>query len=200
MSTEKSRAFGVDIEATAAEAVVASVRQVLRSQIKEIAQEAAESALTDDVVQELHEQAASAAQLALLEVEERGDEGSADDTAAPALQFANCEQFLREFVTVVYPRRVGASSSGLRWSREWWKYAEAISRVDSLWRAYEQLRHEPGTGMAIWWRDYLDPTMRELTSPTGAFWNAPKDELVVNENGDQWQLTPAPEGVFPRYE
>lgn len=54
--------------------------------------------------------------------------------------------------------------------------------------------------MAVWWRDYLDPTMRELTSTTGAFWNAPKDELVVNENGDQWQLTPAPEGVFPRYE
>lgn len=200
MSTEKSRAFGVDIAATAAEAVVASVRQALRAQIKEIAQEAAESALTDDVVQELHEQAASAAALALREVEEQVDETTAGDSDAPPLQFANCEQFLREFVTVVYPRRVGASSSGMRWSREWWKYAEAISRIDSLWRAYEQLRHEPGTGMATWWRDYLDTAMRELTASDGPFWNAPKDELVVNENGEPWDLTPAPEGVFPRYE
>lgn len=40
----------------------------------------------------------------------------------------------------------------------------------------------------------------QLTSPTGAFWNAPKDELVANENGEPWDLTPAPAGVFPRYE
>lgn len=57
----------------------------------------------------------------------------------------------------------------VRWCRKWYLHAEAMSRLDALWRAYEALRVGDPTGMTVWWRDYADPTMSALTREGGTF-------------------------------
>ncbi|MGJ3192225.1 DUF4913 domain-containing protein [Paenarthrobacter sp. FR1] len=58
---------------------------------------------------------------------------------------------------------------GTTWCPQWWKHAEAISRFESLWRAWEYLRLDGTTGMSVRWRDYADHHMNELLSSDGPF-------------------------------
>ncbi|WP_442911546.1 DUF4913 domain-containing protein [Kocuria sp. cx-455] len=44
-----------------------------------------------------------------------------------------------------------------------------MSRLTGSWRAWEQLRTDPSTGLAVWWRDYADPTMHVLFEEKGPF-------------------------------
>jgi hypothetical protein len=77
---------------------------------------------------------------------------------------------LLEFVTEGFaPVYCRVPTPTLRWCARWWDHAEAIYRLESLWRSWELYRLEPRLGMASWLRDYLDPQLRELTSPTGPF-------------------------------
>ena len=52
---------------------------------------------------------------------------------------------------------------------EWWKHPEAVARMDALWRAFEQLRQDPGTGMSVFWRDHADHHMSVLLDADGPF-------------------------------
>jgi Domain of unknown function (DUF4913) len=52
---------------------------------------------------------------------------------------------------------------------EWWKHPEAVARMDALWRAFEQLRQDPGTGMSVFWRDHTDHHMSVLLDADGPF-------------------------------
>lgn len=78
-------------------------------------------------------------------------------------------EFVSGFLTIVYARPVGAQITGFRWCPRWWEHPEALSRLEALWKAFETLRQDPGTGAAVWWRDYADPTMSTLCSPEGPF-------------------------------
>jgi hypothetical protein len=99
----------------------------------------------------------------------------ADQDAAggdPQLCFASVYEFVREFLASAYARWNRESpeqKGGARWCEYWWRHPEASSRLDGLWRAYEQLRRDPGPGLSIWWRDHADPCMAQLMSPTGPF-------------------------------
>ena len=75
-------------------------------------------------------------------------------------------EFVTEAFTPVYCR---VPSPTLRWCASWWDHAEAIYRLEALWRSWELYRLEPRLGIASWLRDYLDPQLRELTSATGPF-------------------------------
>jgi hypothetical protein len=75
-------------------------------------------------------------------------------------------EFVTDAFTPVYCR---VPSPTLRWCASWWDHAEAIYRLEALWRSWELYRLEPRLGIASWLRDYLDPQLRELTSPTGPF-------------------------------
>lgn len=119
--------------------------------------------------------------------------------AEPELAFANFEEWFREFVVPVYRRRVGARGEDLRWSREWWKNPEAVFRVRAMWLAFESARLEPGPAMGAWMRDVFDRHMDVMMQPSGPFWHEPRDLLVSNEDGSEWDVTPAPEGTFPDY-
>ena len=55
------------------------------------------------------------------------------------------------------------------WCPEWWKHPEAVARLDALWRAFEQLRQDPGTGMSVFWRDHADHHMNVLLDADGPF-------------------------------
>ena len=41
--------------------------------------------------------------------------------------------------------------------------------MDALWRAFEQLRQDPGTGMSVFWRDHADHHMTVLLDADGPF-------------------------------
>ncbi|MGE3194624.1 MAG: DUF4913 domain-containing protein [Microbacteriaceae bacterium] len=86
----------------------------------------------------------------------------------PQLYFGSVDEFVREKLRFTYIRRVGPTGA-YRWAADWWRYPEAISRLDSLWRAWEALRLDGTFGMSVWWRDHADHHMRMLMAPDGPF-------------------------------
>jgi len=88
----------------------------------------------------------------------------AEPTIEPA--FASLEAWVIEHFTQLYSRPLGAQ---WRWCASWWAHAEAISRLEALWRSWETLRLEPRLGMGIWYRDHLDHQLPILLGQTGPF-------------------------------
>ncbi|MBL1065656.1 DUF4913 domain-containing protein [Streptomyces sp. 7-21] len=118
----------------------------------------------------------------------RGQRGG-EDEPAPEPVFRNVEEFVVYRFLPVYVR----SAEDVRWCAEWWRHAEAVSRFTALWHAWEVLRWEPGTGMAVWYRDHLDLQLPILLSPEGPF-----RDCTPQRHVDRSPLpsTPAPEGYF----
>lgn len=111
--------------------------------------------------------------------------------AEPTLFFGSVDEFVRERLRYTYTRRVGPQGPN-RWSAQWWRSPEAISRLDALWRAWEALRLEPTFGMSVWWRDHADHHMRILMSPDGPF----ADSRDTNSQGEPLPYTAPPVGMF----
>lgn len=118
-------------------------------------------------------------------------QAAAGAAAEPQLHFGSVDEFVREKLRYIYVRRVGPSGPH-RWSAEWWRSPEAISRLEALWRAWETLRLEPSFGMSVWWRDHADHHMAVLLSPEGPF----ADSRDRNELGGPLPYTAPPEGLF----
>jgi len=95
---------------------------------------------------------------------DRPSPGGDDELVLPF--FGSLLEFVTDGFAPVYCR---STSPTLRWCASWWDHAEAIYRLEALWRTWELYRLEPRLGIASWLRDYLDPQLRELTSPTGPF-------------------------------
>jgi hypothetical protein len=90
--------------------------------------------------------------------------GDGEEPAEP--YFTSLLQFVTEGFAPVYCRAI---SPTVRWCPRWWDHAEAIYRLEALWRTWELYRLEPRLGIASWLRDYLDPQLSALTSPAGPF-------------------------------
>jgi hypothetical protein len=71
-------------------------------------------------------------------------------------------------------RRQLSVQGGATWCPQWWKRAEAISRLEALWRAWEFLRLDGTTGMSVWWRELGDHHMSVLLSIDGPAKAAPR--------------------------
>ena len=93
--------------------------------------------------------------------EEHDDEG---ETVTAV--FGNVYEFF-EWFRHFYKRRVGTPTC--KWRDDWWDCPEAEYRLTALWRSWEKARYDPSDGIAVWWRDYADPTMSALMSPAGPF-------------------------------
>lgn len=52
--------------------------------------------------------------------------------------------------------------------------AEAVSRIEALWTAWEHLRLDGATGISVWWGDHADHHMRVFLDPQGPFYNCDK--------------------------
>ena len=62
----------------------------------------------------------------------------------PELYFGSTDEFVREFVCPVFRRNVGeAGRAEYRWSARWWESAEAVIRLEAMWRSWEQARPRP---------------------------------------------------------
>jgi len=81
-------------------------------------------------------------------------------------RYDSLEEWVAEYFAPMYARPINPST---RWCAEWWDHAEAISRLEALWRSWEVARLDPLRGMTGWYRDALDPQLAVLLNPTGPF-------------------------------
>ncbi|WP_299577482.1 DUF4913 domain-containing protein [uncultured Williamsia sp.] len=121
--------------------------------------------------------------------------GGADTPAPTPLpaepKFASVYRFVNDHLVDQYRRDV--TGQRLIWCPRWWAHGEAVSRLEALWRAWEHLRLDGGTGMAVWWKDYADPTMAVLFDPQGPFAGCSADR------GHKPRLAPLPVEPMPDY-
>lgn len=104
--------------------------------------------------------------------------------------YPDLETWVIERFAPMYGRAVGVE---MRWCARWWEHAEAISRLEALWRAWEVLRLDPGLGMATWYVQYLDPQLAVLCSNRGPFSRCKPDQ---HEPVRGLPVERAPEGTW----
>ncbi|GCB59720.1 MULTISPECIES: DUF4913 domain-containing protein [Rhodococcus] len=192
-----------NVEAPLSENLEAMVGKAVLKRIQKEADAIAEAKWAEILTPELYarlEAAAAARLLSQLEISLANPEPEPEpeQPAEPELVFGSVEEFVRERIAPVYRREVIEGTSR-NWCTQWWKHAEAISRLEALWRAWERLRLDPSTGMSVWWRDHADHHMAQLFDPEGTFkacsvrsGHAGGDFAIV-----PLPTEPAPSSMFP---
>lgn len=110
-----------------------------------------------------------------LEDTEAAPEPAEDGADEAELFYPNVAEFVSNKLAVAYRRHLSVQG-GVTWCPQWWKHAEAISRLEALWRAWEFLRLDGTTGMSVWWRDHADHHMSVLLSASGPFKGCSADD------------------------
>jgi len=127
--------------------------------------------------------------------EQRPTEASqvaAAQAEAPQLVFQNVHEWVVGFLLPHYRR-----SPKMRWDPRWFEYTEVVSRLTSLWRAWEALRLEGMTGMATYWLQFHDPMMAEITADDGPFWKVDQyGDDKKRDLPDQWHADRPPAEFF----
>ena len=113
---------------------------------------------------------------------------------APELFYASVEEFVREQLAPMYRRALEGHQR--TWCPEWWRHAEAISRLEALWRAWEHLRLDPATGMSVWFRDHADHHMAVLLDSDGPFKRCSPDKGHGARQLEPLPLVEPPAGLF----
>lgn len=121
------------------------------------------------------------------------DQGpKAPDAKAPEPVYTAVEDWVTGYFLPMFRRTLGGE---YRWCAQWWQHGEAISRLTSLWHAWEVLRLQPGTGIALWYRDHLDHQLPILMGARGPFYQCsetahrePHEAAVAPAPGDWWDL------------
>lgn len=128
---------------------------------------------------------------------EEHESSTADETAkeAPELYFGSVDEWVREWLRFMYRRRIDGKNRF--WRADWWRDGEAVSRLDALWRAWEHLRQEGGTGLSSWWRDHADYHLAVLTSADGPFYSEQRNESDTAKRGEPLPYIAPPAGMFP---
>lgn len=113
--------------------------------------------------------------------------------AETKLAYDSAEEFLHEYLLPLYNRPIDARNG--KWCAQWFLHAEAVSRVDALWRAWEHLRLDPATGLSVWWKDHADVHMAVLLSQKGPFYACSSTRHNAPE---PFPCEMAPEGWLPK--
>ncbi len=113
-------------------------------------------------------------------------------TGAPETYFPSLLAWFEQWLRPVYRRSIRGDLR--EWCPEWWQHAEAISRLEALWRAWEALRLDPGTGLSVWWRDHADHHLAALLDADGPFKAC--GDGHVDDNPEMLPHTPPPPDLF----
>ena len=152
----------------------------------------------------LEQQIASAVRKALDRRAENGliDAGRIEQLAAaaaerqladpPGLYYLTLEEWVGEWLFPVYRRSVLGHDHV--WCPQWWRHAEAVARLESLWRAWEHLRQDAATGLSVWFRDHADHHMTILLDADGPFKGC--DGRHSNRPVAELPHDPPPAGMF----
>lgn len=166
-----------------AEATIAALRDILQARLPQHGQVAVSGVLGETVGESFREAfegsellvqfqgdvaRALAQALTPAAVDEAIVEAVADLVypVAPQLQFETLDEFVTGYIARVYRRDVVHGREHL-WCPRWFEHEPAVVTLTGLWLSFEVLRNDPGTGPAVWQRDYLLPLMNALTSPSG---------------------------------
>lgn len=123
-------------------------------------------------------------------------DGEAPDAeTAPTLIYGNVAEFVRDYLRDLH--RTGVDGVEVKWAAKFWDYRIALIRLDALWRAWEEMRLDPGTGTSAWLRDHFDHHMPILLSKTGPFRYAPEEPENKADDGEPLPWIDPPEGMFP---
>lgn len=158
-----SPTFGVDVRSLAGRFVDDAVASAVSGEVSKAAHAAVKELMTPEVREAIRRRADEAAAAAIAAQVEEPEEAE----PAPQLYYGSTDEFVREYLRKVYRRRIDARRRV--WGARFWEYDEALIRLEALWRSWEQLRREPGTGLSVWWRDHADHHMAVLMDPDGPF-------------------------------
>ena len=89
--------------------------------------------------------------------------------------YASVQDWVTQHFLPMYRRSLGGE---YRWCPQWWRHAEAITRLTALWQSWEAMRLQPGTGTANWLRDHLDHQLPILLGRSGPFAQCSPEEHV----------------------
>ncbi len=110
--------------------------------------------------------------------------------------FATGTEWATGFLLPTFVRPVGGA---IRWCQHWADHDEALLRIEAMWRAWEALRLNPGTGMSVYLLHHLDPGLAALTATTGPFARCTPDRHIPNGRDEPRRTPPASEPeVRPR--
>jgi hypothetical protein len=90
----------------------------------------------------------------------------ADGDEPPDPMYDSVQDWVTAHFLPMYRRPIGGE---FRWCPQWWRHAEAITRLTALWQSWEAMRLQPGTGTANWLRDHLDHQLPILLGRSGPF-------------------------------
>lgn len=108
---------------------------------------------------------------------------AASGVSAPAPRYETLDEWVREYFAPTFGRPIGGE---IRWCAQWREHAEAIGRLEALWRSWEALRLDPAMGMATWLTNYLDPQLAVLLGRGGPFNQCSSDRHEGQSNLALW--------------
>lgn len=129
-----------------------------------------------------------------LELVERTPAPPAPATEESVQRFAALPVFVEEYVVPNWVHHLGDNYAG-RWCSRWWEHAEAITRLEAVWEAFEVMRLQPPPSLSTWLRDHFDPHMRMLTDLHGVFHRCDVDKHF-HEAKKPWAIEEPPVGMF----
>lgn len=100
---------------------------------------------------------------------------AADGNESPDPLYGSVQDWVTAHFLPMYRRPIGGE---FRWCPQWWRHAEAITRLTALWQSWEAMRLQPGTGTANWLRDHLDHQLPILLGRSGPFAQCSPDEHI----------------------
>jgi len=121
----------------------------------------------------------------------RTDSGKAEEKKGPPPMFDSLEEWIHGWLLPLYRRSLDVSNAVF--CPEWWRHPEAYLRLDALWKSWEFNRRKPGTGMAVWLRDYCDYHMAVLMrEQTGPFKGCSQERHNPEYSLKPWSVKPMP--------
>lgn len=121
------------------------------------------------------------------------DDG-AEEEVAPPLFYENVAEFVSNYLIHIYARNIEDSRAHV-WCPEWWNHAEAIARLEAMWRAWEHARQDNAEGPSNWWLQHADGHMRVLlNADDGPFRNCRKQQH--DSRMKPLPVTAPPPGLF----
>jgi hypothetical protein len=89
-------------------------------------------------------------------------ESEDDPIAKPEPAYPNSATWVARWLCPNLEREIKRT---FEWCPQWWDHPEAVQRLEALWRAWEILRLNGGTGMSTWWVDHADHHLSLLCNP-----------------------------------
>ena len=111
----------------------------------------------------------------------------------PENLYPNVAAWVAGFLAPLYAHEWNEMDREWKWCSRWWLHTEAVVRLEAMWKAWELLRLDPGTGASAWLLQHADPAMAALTSPTGTFRRCKPDQ---HRAYDPLPVEDPPAGMF----